>query len=354
METRVRLPKVYFIAALVVLFWGLTEAKSFLIPISLAVLLAFMMAPVVRLLHRGRVPEWLAVVLSALLLVLPIVGVLYAVVNEGEALVRDWPRLSEAAQKSFVQLQNSSIVGRLHLHDSLEKMNSPENLTSRLGSEGGAGLKALAAGLRSVLAAGSHLVLIVFFAIVMLASRKNVRSSLDQFVAKERSPESADTLNEVSGLIERFLLARLGIVALVATVDFGILLGFGLTYSFLMAVFLGLMTLVPIVGFFVSVIPPILAAVTAGQTSPLLLFGLFASLGAVSSFQDHFLAPKWVGRQLNLNFLVTYLGIFAGERLWGAWGMFLAVPALGVLRIVLCADPSLKPWGLLLSERSRK
>jgi hypothetical protein len=60
------------------------------------------------------------------------------------------------------------------------------------------------------------------------------------------------------------------------------------------------------------------------------------------------ITPKWVGHRLKLNFLATYLAFFAGGLLWGAWGMILSVPLLGLIRIACIASPTLRPWAFAL------
>jgi len=51
-----------------------------------------------------------------------------------------------------------------------------------------------------------------------------------------------------------------------------------------------------------------------------------------------------------INALVTMLDVLVGEMLWGIPGMFLAIPFIGVLKIILDKIPTLKPWGKLLGD----
>jgi predicted PurR-regulated permease PerM len=350
METRVHPKGILSVACWVIALWAMSAARDFLVPLCIAALLAFLMAPLVNLLRRYRFPEGLAVVLGSLLLILPIAGILYALISQSQSLVRDWPHISASIQRGWDQFRESSLAHRFHMERFMGASGTPDgSWVARLRSGAGAGFKVFVEGVRSLVTAGTETVLVLFFAIVMLASRLQLRHSVERLLGQKSSVVGGETLDQVTELIERFLIARLGIVLLVGVVDFGILVGFGMSYAILMGAFLGLMTLVPVVGFFIGVAPPMIAAVGAGH-SPLYDVALFLSLGSVSSFQDHILTPKLIGKRLNLNFLMTYLSIFAGERLWGPWGMFLAVPILGVARIVLSAAPQTQAWGELLAE----
>src|ERR1700722_14678376 len=79
-------------ALLVIVLWGIAAAQSFLIPVCLAALLAFLMNPLVRGLKKRRVPLWVSVTISYFLLVLPLLAFLSFTVVEMQALVKDFPK----------------------------------------------------------------------------------------------------------------------------------------------------------------------------------------------------------------------------------------------------------------------
>jgi predicted PurR-regulated permease PerM len=149
--------------------------------------------------------------------------------------------------------------------------------------------------------------------------------------------------------MEIYLIARMGIAAGVGLAGLGAMLIFKVPYSFILCVIFGLMTWVPVVGIVLGLGPIVAVALAVGISTGSLL-ALCAILSTIWMIQDHILTPKYVGHRLKLNFLITYLGFFAGERLWGAWGMFLSVPLMGLIRIALETSPRLRPWAFVLSE----
>jgi predicted PurR-regulated permease PerM len=123
----------------------------------------------------------------------------------------------------------------------------------------------------------------------------------------------------------------------------------GIPYSFLLGAFLGAMTWVPVLGLFVGLAPVVVVGLGAGKSPTwLVLCGL--AVGAVWLVQVHFITPKVVGHRLQLNFLASYLAFFAGGLLWGAWGMILSIPLLGVIRIACAASPRLQPWAFAIGK----
>jgi predicted PurR-regulated permease PerM len=99
----------------------------------------------------------------------------------------------------------------------------------------------------------------------------------------------------------------------------------------------------------VALAPIIAVSIGLGLSTGAILGSNLLLLG-IWMVQDHILQPKWLGGRLRLNFFATYLALFIGEHLWGAWGMFLSVPMLGVLRIIFTASKDLRPLAFAMSE----
>jgi predicted PurR-regulated permease PerM len=332
-------------AAWVVVLWGLYEGQSFLIPICLAALLCFLMTPLVRMMSRLKLPEFLRIAITALLLVAPLVGVIYLAVAQIQSLIQNWPTLSVSLQNALANFRDTSLAHKLHLTQVLD----PALLAHRAQGDVGSEMKLALESLGKILSAGSMLLLVLFFSVVMLASRNHIRHAAERLVSSYTGAPARSTIDEMGKLMETFLIARMGIAAGVGLAGLGAMLIFKVPYSFILCVIFGLMTWVPVVGIVLGMAPIIAVALAVGISTGSLL-ALCAILGTIWMIQDHILTPKWVGHRLKLNFLMTYLGFFAGERLWGAWGMFLSVPLMGLIRIALDTSPRLRPWAFALSE----
>lgn len=333
-------------ALLVVLLWGLWAGQAFFIPLSLAALLAFLGSPLVRRLRRMKVPELVAIFVAALLLILPLVGVGYALARQVQSLLGDYPAIVAALQRWINNLATTVIGQKLHLTERL----TFSALAEQVGNGAGEGMKFLAQGLKVAFTAGSELVLTFLFAIGMLASKKHLYLSASRILARFESIEAANVLEAVTSMIEQFLLTKLVVIAIISLLSFVALQLLGLKYAFLLGIMTGVLTLIPVVGFMVSLVPVVIVAIATEHTmlSTVIILG---SMVLVHFVEANVFTPKLVGRTLNLNVLATFVGLYGGGLLWGVWGMLLSVPILGVLRIVFSSTASLEPWAYLLSQR---
>lgn len=317
-------------AAWVVVIWGVAEAKTFLIPLCLAALLAFVMAPLLQSLKRFRVPEPVGIGICAAALLFPILLAASTLVRETEMLIHEFPEISARI--------NEQLAPYLSRFDLVEQ-GSPARL-----SNAETGMRVALAGLRAVFEAGTEFVLVVFFALVMLANRVVLGKFAHRIFDSHLGGESAGPVLDSSVLlIERFLATRLWISVAVTCCDFFILTLFHIPYAFLLASILGFSTWIPAVGFLLGVLPVLIVAWTKGAPH-LVVLALYLVLGAIAVVNDHWATPKLLGKSMRLSFLATCLGMFAGERLWGLWGMFLSVPILGVIRVILDASSKRRPW----------
>lgn len=333
-------------AYLIVILWGLSVGRDFLIPLCIAALLSFLVLPVFRFLIKFGLPSWIAVTLGTVLLLLPFLLTGYMLVRQGQTLVRDFPQISKSLQQMVARFSQSDVAHKFHLEESL----SLSVLSEKVGESASASAHFIASGLRALLETGSQFVLVFILTILMVALRKHLRVTSEKLIARFENIHGANMLDAVVSLIEQFLLARMVIVVAVTLLSWLVVALFGVPYSFLLGAVVGILTLIPELGFVISLVPVIAVAAATGH-SLLSVTGLGCAIFVIHLIEANVVSPKLVGHKLNINVLAGFIGLFGGGLLWGVWGMFLSVPILGVLRIVLSAAPALQPWGELLSER---
>jgi predicted PurR-regulated permease PerM len=74
----------------------------------------------------------------------------------------------------------------------------------------------------------------------------------------------------------------------------------------------------------------------------------------VQFIQTYVLEPLVVGAEVNINPLFTIMGLVAGEVLWGIPGLVLAIPLLGIAKIVCDHVEPLKPYGDLIGQEKKE
>jgi predicted PurR-regulated permease PerM len=79
--------------------------------------------------------------------------------------------------------------------------------------------------------------------------------------------------------------------------------------------------------------------------------GQLAVIGSylfIQFIDNNILVPRIVSSKVQVNALISIIGVLMGGTLWGMSGMFLSIPLIGVLKIIFDRLDGTKPWGTIL------
>lgn len=127
----------------------------------------------------------------------------------------------------------------------------------------------------------------------------------------------------------------------------------GVKQAIFLAILCGLLEMIPFVGNLTSSLLTILFSVAQGGDSRMVL-GIILVYGTVQFTQTYLLEPMVVGNEVNINPLFTILVLVIGEAVWGIPGMILALPVLGVVKVICDHVEPLKPYGFLIGQDKKE
>lgn len=163
--------------------------------------------------------------------------------------------------------------------------------------------------------------------------------------------------NDLSRLIQQILriaqgyIYGLGLVIIVLAVlnSLGLWL-IGLPYPYLWGTLAAFLAVIPYVGTFIGGLLPTLYALihtgTLWQPAAVVILYL-----GIQQLEGNLLTPKVVGSSVKINPLVAILALFFFGAIWGLAGLILALPIVGILRLVLSHIEALRPFARLLGNQ---
>jgi len=345
--------------------------KEVFIPLVLAVLLSFVLAPVVNLLRRiklGRVPS----VIVAVLIALAVIGGIGALIGTQVAgLAGNLPQYQSTVQKKFSGLQegwlgqaNRVIAKFSHqVHDATQKADAA-GTTAATGPTGDTpkaqlvrvqepeisplalAEKVLGPIFEPLTTVGIVLVVVVF----LLLQREDLRNRMIRLFGSSDLHRTTVAMDDAAGRLGTYFLAQLGMNA-----AFGVIIGVGLWIigvpnPLLWGVFSALMRFVPYIGAFISGILPLAlaAAVDPGWSMVIATAALFLVAEPVFG---QVIEPLLYGHSTGLSpFAVIVSTLFWGF-LWGPIGLILATPFTVCLVVLGRHVESLEFFDILLGDR---
>ena len=343
-------------AALVVaaLYWG----QKILIPFALAILLAFVLAPLVSWLERRglrRVPAVLLVVCLAFSL-LGAAG--WAVVTQATGLVDDLPRYKENVRERIGQLQGAGKQGLLatvqDFLEEVEKASRPAEATPgpvvRVQPERPSLFAQLSEVVGRFLGAFSPALAVLLLVICLLVYREDLRNRLIRLAGSGRLVLTTRALDETGQRIGRYLLSQSLVNA-----GFGVEVGLGLfligvPYATLWGLLAGVLRFVPWVGaWLVAPFPAALALISSpGPTQPLLVLALFLVLELLNSYV---IELRVCGPSIGVAPVPLLLAVMFWTGLWGIVGLVLATPLTVCLAVLGKHAAQLEFLAVLLGSR---
>lgn len=317
------------IATLFLLHW----ASAIVLPVLVALILTFVLAPVVRgLRHRG-VPE----PLSAALLVSTLVGsTVLLLVLMAEPAAQGWQRAPEAVSQALnrVDRWRASIPGfgpPVERRGGRTQAAASDPVRERLASEGVAVTASLLGrGLHFMVSAAAATILLYFLlasehwvlsrCIELLPARPRLRASV---LAGLRAAQ-----RDISRYVASVAAINIGVGLLTAAALYAV----GLPNPGLWGGIAALLNFIPYLGAMMAAALLVVAAL--GDANVLHVLAPAAAYLAIHAVEANFVTPWLVGRRLALNPLSVLLSVMFWGWLWGVAGAVLAVPLLICLRSV--------------------
>lgn len=150
-----------------------------------------------------------------------------------------------------------------------------------------------------------------------------------------RREERADVLrlvNESTERISGYILGNLTVSLVAGVVSFAAFRIMGLDYALVLALWVALTDLIPIVGAFVGAVP---AVAVAAQQSLGEVVAVAAFLTAYQLFENYLVQPRVMTRAIDLSPAAVIIAVMIGGTLAGITGALLALPVAAMVKIAV-------------------
>jgi predicted PurR-regulated permease PerM len=127
----------------------------------------------------------------------------------------------------------------------------------------------------------------------------------------------------------------------------------GVKNALFFAILCGLLEIIPFIGNLTGTAFTLGMALIQGGSSNMII-GILVVYATVQFVQTYLVEPLIVGAQVSLNAMATIISLVAGELLWGIPGLILAIPLMGIVKIICDHVPGLQPFALLIGDDEKK
>ena len=323
-----------------VLVFVLTSLTNLLFMVVLAILLSYLINPLVRTIQRpfqqgrlgGTMPRPVAIAFAFLLV--------FGVLAVGIGLLS--PRVSEQAKNFVTNIPNYTTALQSSIYDfnrRLDRLRVSDSIQTQINERINSVLDNIGTGVTNFFGAAAifavtflpWLILIPILSFFFLKDAQFFRLVLlRMFPIGDWRSRVDSILSDVNDTLTAYTRAQLISclwISVVCTIGFYLL---GNNYALLLGVLAGFFEFVPIIG---PLALAIIATVVAGFESGMQAGLTVLFLAALRVLQDYVIYPRIVREGIHLHPLAVILSVLAGEQVAGIPGVFIAIPlvALGTV-----------------------
>lgn len=309
--------------------YTLAIGKSFFIPLTLALVLAFVLAPAVAALERHRVPRTLGAGLLVLTLILVLGAGVRAMMHPLETWMDRAPQmLAELERKVYPLKKTVQEVSRTA--DQVDDITSVGDDEPQIAASDGPSMRDLIyANARALVV---NLVVITFLLYFFLSWGRAMLLRIGGLVRQRGRRRrlllvSVDLEKQVSNYLLSITLINIGLGVVVA----GALYLLHMPSALLWGAVAGLLNFIPYLGSVATLILLGGAALLTfdGLVQPGIVMAVFVGL---TTLEGQVITPLILGRHLALNPLAIFLSVLFWFWIWGVMGALMAVPILVFLK----------------------
>jgi len=328
------------IAAIIVAM--LVLGKAVLVPLAGAIILTFMLTPIIRWLMRWNFPRGAAVGTVVATIMGMIVGLALLFSTEMIALTTNFDSYRENIVNKIRSVtsvgQGDGVIGKAaqaidRIGESVTREfssgkgvdaapgNSPGPIEVRNVDEGRSFVARLEAVIEPMAGAG----LTFIFTLFLLMQYEDLRDRVVRVFGTDHLSDTTSAMGEAGARLSRLFLAQAALNGAYALLVGVVLWVLGVPGAFVWSVLSGLMRFVPFIGSFIAAAPPIVLA--AGVSPDWTLVIVTVSFFILSELMmGNIVEPLVIGRHVGLSAFAMIAAASFWTLIWGPVGLLLAAP----------------------------
>lgn len=324
---------------LILALYILSEVTAIYLPVILAIVLSFILNPIVDLICKIRIKafKWsmsrgLAVLLSfiftGLCLFVMATFVFFPFIHEFDKFVGNLPDLLARIQRITAAIEARAIEVTL-------PHNVPNLVEQAISSAAGFSVDFARRILNTIFSFASRIIELVVVPVLtfyFLRDWKSLRESFISIFSMSHRRNVRSIIEEMAATVSGYIRGQFWISITIGLLVFSGMYLLGVDYPLVLGLLATLTETIPIIGPIVGAVPAILLAYLA---SPALAVKVLLFFLIVHQIENHVIVPNIMGHTIDLHPATIIISLLIGGQLYGVVGMILAVPATALLKVLL-------------------
>lgn len=291
----------------------LWTGMSLAVMIVIALIISAALYPIATWLRSKRVPWLLSVVMVVMLLLIPIIAV---IVITAVVFAQQFPQL--------VQFLDGPLSHLPFIPESLRSFD----VSAYMGS----GADYLVSSGKAIVGGVASIITVIFMSFYFIFDFDGMSKIFLGLFPKGDRPDVEGLFAEISRVTGHYIRGNLLISVICAAIIFAGLSIIGVPFALPLAIFAGIMDLLPFIGPILAMAPALLVAFAV---SPLTGVAVLVLYVLYQQLENLIIVPFMYKKALNLSSGLVFLSVVVGGSLFGIVGAFLALPVAASIPVVI-------------------
>jgi len=318
-------------------------AKVILVPLAFAAIIAVQMSPVSSYLERKGLNRFWSIFLSIIGLVTVVSSLLVGISMMFTNVYENLPLL-----KSDLKNGVDVLLNKVSNFTNIPKETLSGYTEVDGGSWAGSAFNLIEVILSNSIGTLTSVSLALLFCFFFLLYRSGIKYILLYKRSAKEKGKWKEMIKKLKNMIQGYINGLFIISVLIGTLNSLSLWIIGIDYPFFWGYLGGLLIIIPYIGTLVGGLLPFLYALATTSTfwQPVSIIIFYA---LIQQLEGNFITPKIIGDKINVNPFAVIIAMLSGGLIWGIAGVILAIPIVGVLKILLLKYKSTYKIAYLLS-----
>lgn len=318
---------------LIILFFIRKNIMSVISPFLYALVIAYLMDPLVSFLERKGIKRVLAILLVFILIAAIITGLFMTfvpkLVKDISVLVSDIPNIFKGIGGFIEDIREGNrTISSIDISSFIDIDKELANLSNVAKNALGLLSSNLIASTGKLLDA----IMVPLITFYYLKDKKEFLPIVWGLIPYRFTPVVRPILRDIDGVIGGFIKGQL-LVALFVGILTGIACRIiGLPYSITIGLIAGITNVIPYFGPWIGGIMPIILAII---TRPVLALWVIVFIVIIQQIESNFLSPQIMSQSVGLHPLLVMFSILLFGNIFGVVGMIIGVPIMGTIKVLI-------------------
>jgi len=336
---------VYIALLIIIIVFTMIIAKKLLVPLLISGYIAMLLTSACNRLERHKIPRSISAAICLLLFIALIGGVLFFIYTQINGFMDDLGGgLSEKINAFAIEI-NKWCAGNLGMDLGMSRGFEMKKAVAIVQPENGSPTQLIFKTISTL----SDIILLPVFIFFLLIYRDHLAVFITKVFSKQDNGFLLDKLTSIRKIVHAYIMGAGKVMMILAVINTGVLFALGIKHAIFFGVLAGMLNIIPYLGPSLGVILPFTFALMT-KDSLFYPFAIVVAFTLIQLLEGGFLTPKITGSNVNLNALVTFIGLLIGGAIWGVTGMILIIPSIAILKQLFELSPDTQPYAYLFGE----